>query len=163
MVCLWFILFSSVGDQTQTLTQSNVVTSPSHCRATWEACACCRRPKCNKLRSVISFGLKCNNVIPTSSVMLLTCCWLLVVISCVIGHIIKKVSEHLFSGLSRDWRRHHTKLRISLSDFFLSRAFCKLSQSMKLTSLLATQWGSPKGSGALGHFLSGFELPGAQI
>ena len=37
--------------------------------------------KCNKLLSVITFGLKCNNVIPTSSVTLLTCCWLLVVIS----------------------------------------------------------------------------------
>ena len=48
--------------------------------------------KCNKLLSVITFGLKCNNVIPTSSVTLLTCCWLLVVIICVIGHIIKKVS-----------------------------------------------------------------------
>ena len=58
--------------------------------------------KCNKLISVITFGLKCNNVIPTSSVTLLTCYWLLVVISCVIGHIIKKVSEHVFSGLSRD-------------------------------------------------------------
>ena len=32
--------------------------------------------KCNKLLSVITFGLKCNNVIPTSSVTLLTCCWL---------------------------------------------------------------------------------------
>ena len=58
--------------------------------------------KGKKLLSVITFGLKCNNVIPTSSVTLLTCCWLLVVISCVIGHIIKKVSEHVFSGLSRD-------------------------------------------------------------
>ena len=57
--------------------------------------------KCNKLLSVITFGLKCNNVIPTS-VTLLTCYWLLVVISCVIGHIIKKVNEHVFSGLSRD-------------------------------------------------------------
>lgn len=56
----------------------------------------------NKLLSVITFGLKCNNVIPTPSVTLLTCCWLLVVISCVIGHIIKKVSEHVFSGLSRE-------------------------------------------------------------
>lgn len=62
-----------------------------------------RRPKCNnQLLSVITFGLKCNNVIPTSSVTLLTCCWLLVVISCVISHIIKKVSEHVFSGLSRE-------------------------------------------------------------
>ena len=58
--------------------------------------------KCNKLLSVITFGLKCNNVIPTSSLTLLTCCWLLVVISCVIGLIIKKVSKHVFSGLSRD-------------------------------------------------------------
>ena len=58
--------------------------------------------KCNKLLSVITFGLKRNNVIPTSSVTLLTCYWLLVVFSCVIGHIIKKVSEHVFSGLSRD-------------------------------------------------------------
>ena len=32
--------------------------------------------KCNKLLSVITCGLKCNNVIPTSSVTLLTCCWL---------------------------------------------------------------------------------------
>ena len=32
--------------------------------------------KCNKLLSVITLGLKCNNVIPTSSVTLLTCCWL---------------------------------------------------------------------------------------
>ena len=95
--------------------------------------------KCNKLLSVTTFGLKCNNVIPTSSVTLLTCCWLLVVISCVIGHVIKKVSEHIFSGLSRDWQRHHTKLRFSLSDCFLSRAFCKLNQSMKFTSLLAAQ------------------------
>ena len=95
--------------------------------------------KFNKLLSVITFGLKCNNVIPTPSVTLLTCCWLLVVISCVIGHIIKKVSEHVFSGLSREWRRHHTKLRFSLSDCFLSRAFCKLRQPMKFTSLLAAQ------------------------
>ena len=58
--------------------------------------------KYNKLLSVITFGLKCNNAIPTSSVTLLTCCWLLVAISCAIGHIIKKVSEHVFSGLSRD-------------------------------------------------------------
>ena len=58
--------------------------------------------KCNKLLSVTTFGLKCNNVIPTSSVTLLTCCWLLVVISCVIGHIIKKLSDQVFSGLSRD-------------------------------------------------------------
>lgn len=95
--------------------------------------------KFNKHLSVITFGLKCNNVIPTPSVTLLTCCWLLVVISCVIGHIIKKVSEHVFSGLSREWRRHHTKLRFSLSDCFLTRAFCKLSQSMKFTTLLAAQ------------------------
>ena len=54
--------------------------------------------KCNKLLSVITFGLKCNNVIPTSSVTLLTCCWLLVASSVTI----KKVSEHVFSGLSRD-------------------------------------------------------------
>ena len=58
--------------------------------------------KCNKLLSVITFGLICNNVRPTLSLTLLTCCWLLVVISCVIGHIIKKVSEQVFSGLSRD-------------------------------------------------------------
>ena len=64
----------------------------------------CRRPKCNrllsvitfglkynKLLSVITFGLKCSNVMPTSSGTSLTCHWLLVA-SCV-------------TSLKGEWRR----------------------------------------------------------